>query len=603
MGLDIPNLDEKNFDILVEEAINKIPSLAPKWTNYNLSDPGITIIELLAWLSDINYYRLNRVGSKYDNEFLKILNINHGENQGSKVILTFSSWLHTTIYDKNKNIDEMDNSKKILVPKGTEVISNQLRFVTQKDFYVFAVNFDILSLYVKGYGEKEEMRKNDFYPFGKELLSESYFLIELTHKISDDISFYFVTSENLETFEQTNTLEWSCYDEDTQTWVVVHLDDNSSSLTQSGEVVLKLPVMSNKIKCTLKDLSYYETPPFVKDILINSTLVFQEDEHNEFLGESSGYVNQHFSLTSVPSRKSMKVKVGREIWQCVEDLKTCRGSDKVYMTHYNEIIFGDGANGMVPEYSLDIYCEYMSNAGSKGNVPIKTDWKCEKIKTYETQMEVVNKYEGRGGQDRKSNEDLFKQFQSSLKMPQRAVTLKDYEYLSLQTPNTKLVKAKAFSDLDKNKVTVIVIPYSEDNIPKAKLSTKIKVEQYLDTKRLLTTKVQVIDPKYKAIHITATIFSQKHNPNELQINIKKKLAEYLHPLYGGKNNAGWSFGESVYLSALYEVISSIEGVDTIEKLKINSSTVSMMKIEKDTLITSGNHFVEVKGLDPLACRS
>lgn len=603
MGLDIPNLDEKNFDILVEEAINKIPSLAPKWTNYNLSDPGITIIELLAWLSDINYYRLNRVGSKYDNEFLKISNINHGENQGSKVILTFSSWLHTTIYDKNKNIDEMDNSKKILVPKGTEVISNQLRFVTQKDFYVFAVNFDILSLYVKGYGEKEEMRKNDFYPFGKELLSESYFLIELTHKISDNISFYFVTSENLETFEQTNTLEWSCYDEDTQTWVVVHLDDNSSSLTQSGEVVLKLPVMSNKIKCTLKDLSYYETPPFVKDILINSTLVFQEDEHNEFLGESSGYVNQHFSLTSVPSRKSMKVKVGREIWQYVEDLQTCSASDKVYTVNDNEIIFGDGAHGMLPKYSLDIYCEYMSNAGSRGNVPIKADWKYEKIKTYETQMEVVNKYEGGGGQDRKSNEDLFKQFQSALKMPQRAVTLKDYEYLSLQTPNTKLAKAKAFADSNKNKVTVVVIPQSENYMPMAKHSTKLKVEEYLDTKRLLTTKVQVVDAKYKVISVKTTVFSQKQNPSELQIKVKKKLTEYLHPLYGGKNNAGWLFGESIYVSELYKVISSIVGVDTIEKLQINGSTVSVIEIDQDVVITSGNHFIEVRGLDPLTCRS
>lgn len=603
MGLDIPNLDEKNFDILVEEAINKLPSLAPKWTNYNLSDPGITIIELLAWLSDINYYRLNRVGSKYDDAFLKILNINHGENQGAKVILTFSSWLHTTIYDKNKNIDEMDNSKKIIIHKGTEIISNQLRFVTQKDLYVFAINFDILSLYVKGCSKEEETQKNDFYPFGRKLLSESYFLIELTHKISDDISFYFVISENFKRLEETNSLQWSCYDEERQDWIVLDVDDASNSLTQSGEVVLKLPLMSNKIRCTLKDLSYYETPPFVKEILFNSTLVIQEDEHNEFLGESSGYVNQHFALTSIPLLKNVKVKIGREIWHYVEDLKTCSASDKAYTIDENEIIFGDGAHGMVPKYSLDIYCEYVSNVGNRGNVPINTEWKCEKIKTYKTQMEVVNKYEGWGGEDRKSSEELFKHFQSSLKIPQRAVTLKDYEFLSLQTPNTNLVKAKAFANPEKNQVTVIVLPYSEDSMPKAKYSTKIDVENYLDKKRLLTTKVQVVDPKYKAINITVTIFSQKQNPNELQIKVKKKLTEYLHPLYGGKHSAGWSFGESVYLSELYKVISSIVGVDTIEKLKINNSAVSVIEVDNDTLISSGNHFVEVKGVNPLACRS
>ena len=61
MPLQIPNLDDRNFTDLVEEARSMIPQYAPEWTNQNASDPGITLIELLAYVSEMLIYRLNRV--------------------------------------------------------------------------------------------------------------------------------------------------------------------------------------------------------------------------------------------------------------------------------------------------------------------------------------------------------------------------------------------------------------------------------------------------------------------------------------------------------------------------------------------------------------
>lgn len=61
MPLPIPDLDTKNFDEYFEEARAALPALAPEWTDYNLSDPGITLLELFSWLNDIDTYRLNRV--------------------------------------------------------------------------------------------------------------------------------------------------------------------------------------------------------------------------------------------------------------------------------------------------------------------------------------------------------------------------------------------------------------------------------------------------------------------------------------------------------------------------------------------------------------
>lgn len=50
-----------------------IPRYAPSWTNYNPSDPGITLIELLAYFTELLIYRLDRVGRENKINFLRLL--------------------------------------------------------------------------------------------------------------------------------------------------------------------------------------------------------------------------------------------------------------------------------------------------------------------------------------------------------------------------------------------------------------------------------------------------------------------------------------------------------------------------------------------------
>ncbi len=75
MALPKENLDNKTFREFVEEARSRIPIYAPKWTDHNLHDPGITIIELLACLSEMQLYYLNRITKKSYLKFLKLLGI------------------------------------------------------------------------------------------------------------------------------------------------------------------------------------------------------------------------------------------------------------------------------------------------------------------------------------------------------------------------------------------------------------------------------------------------------------------------------------------------------------------------------------------------
>lgn len=73
MPLSIPNLDDRTYADLVEEAVAMLPRYAPEWTNHNASDPGITLIELLAYFTEMLIYRLNRVTRENKIEFIKLL--------------------------------------------------------------------------------------------------------------------------------------------------------------------------------------------------------------------------------------------------------------------------------------------------------------------------------------------------------------------------------------------------------------------------------------------------------------------------------------------------------------------------------------------------
>ncbi len=73
MNLQVPNLDDRNFDELVSEALTLLPRYAPEWTNHNPSDPGITLIELLAYFTEMLLYQLNRVSRDTKIEFLQLL--------------------------------------------------------------------------------------------------------------------------------------------------------------------------------------------------------------------------------------------------------------------------------------------------------------------------------------------------------------------------------------------------------------------------------------------------------------------------------------------------------------------------------------------------
>jgi len=83
------NLDDRAYKDLVQECLLRIPRYCPEWTNYNPSDPGITLIELFAWLTDQMQLRFNQVPRRNYVAFLELLGIRLEPSTPARTDLTF----------------------------------------------------------------------------------------------------------------------------------------------------------------------------------------------------------------------------------------------------------------------------------------------------------------------------------------------------------------------------------------------------------------------------------------------------------------------------------------------------------------------------------
>jgi hypothetical protein len=75
MSIALTNLDDRRWSDLVEEGRALIPFYSPEWTDHNVHDPGITLIELFAWLAEMDIYGLNRISENHLRKFLSLVDI------------------------------------------------------------------------------------------------------------------------------------------------------------------------------------------------------------------------------------------------------------------------------------------------------------------------------------------------------------------------------------------------------------------------------------------------------------------------------------------------------------------------------------------------
>ena len=91
MPLSVPTIDSRSYEELRDEALRRIPVHNPAWTNYNASDPGVTLIELFAFMTDTLLYRVNQVPERNRRAFLALLGVPMQPASSARGIVTISN--------------------------------------------------------------------------------------------------------------------------------------------------------------------------------------------------------------------------------------------------------------------------------------------------------------------------------------------------------------------------------------------------------------------------------------------------------------------------------------------------------------------------------
>src|SRR5690606_13338233 len=89
MPIKPPNLDDRRYADIVTEARTLIPQYTPEWTNLGDADPGMTLVQLFSWMTEMTIYRLNRVPDKTYVHFLNFIGEERREARPAVVPVTF----------------------------------------------------------------------------------------------------------------------------------------------------------------------------------------------------------------------------------------------------------------------------------------------------------------------------------------------------------------------------------------------------------------------------------------------------------------------------------------------------------------------------------
>lgn len=347
-----------------------------------------------------------------------------------------------------------------------------------------------------------------------------------------------------------------------------------------------------------------------------------EFDYGRFVGGSRGLPGQTFEISRGRMYKpsSMLLQVGYrprgetdivwDDWQSVDDFDNSKSTDRhyVYDAAAGTIRFGNNEAGLTPPKSVEPNIRFLAlqaGGGVRGNVKdgLVTGF------TNTKGVRVTNPFPARGGLEAETLTQAKLRVRRELDMPTRAVTGEDYEAIAKATPGLRVARVKAIPlyklgmrDYPKVKapaqMTVVVVPYSESDKPKAGKGFLQTIKQHLDRHRLLTTELHVIPAEYIKITVHAVVVMKPKHKDE-QRRIMQELRLLLQPMDHGQGSEGWRFGRTVYKGDIYGVISRIKGVVYVQDIWIDAEGTGFHKdgagdihIPPYALVYSGDHEVE-----------
>ena len=630
MALPTPNLDDRKFQDLVDEAKRMIPRYCPTWTDHNLSDPGVTLIELFAWMVDILLYRLNRVPEKNYIKFLELLGITLQPPQPARADITFRL--------------SAAQSEPVTIPKNTEVATvrtetqEAIAFTTDKDLTICVPHR------IYGLVTRDDVAFFDYEPFSNPSSELGIFGIETDQQgvpvrarpgggiylgYADDLTGHMLIldlrvarAEAYGIDPRNPPLAWEYWDGYEGQWEALRRDlgtleeDATGGLEHDGVVIIHVPPTATSheidgkeafwLRCRATELEPgqrpYRASPRILGVETRSAGGTVTAHHavrvqGEMLGVSDGTPGQVFTLQYTPA-------LPREEGECLE----VREEDGVFRPwvevghfsasgpddpHYTidsvsgEVRFGisirqpDGQErryGRVPPQGAVVRAtSYRVGGGLVGNVGQGT------INVLKSSIpfvdSVTNRHPAFGGTEAESLEHAMMRAPEVLQARTRAVTNDDFEYLARQaSPDVARAHCIAGERLGAAPGTVrlLVVPgIGEMGGPvypaQLTLSPRLReeIQDYLDSRRLLTTTLEIAEPRYQWVTLDTQIRARSRAVvNQVRREAEQKLYSFINPVSGGPDGTGWPLGGELFLSELYSNLQSIPGVQYVQSLNI-----------------------------------
>ena len=621
MALQAPNLDDRKFQDIVTEARSKIPTYCPRWTDYNLSDPGVTLIELFAWMVDMLLYRLNRVPEKNYIKFMELIGIRLEPPKPAAVNVTFRL--------------SARQPEPVTIPHGTEVATvrtetqDAITFTTDRDFTILlpALAHALITPDDGTFTDVMSALKNpDIHtPIFQEVPGENN---ALYLGYSEELNALTVvltiqcTIEGVGVDPRNPPLAWEYWDGEQERWSPLRLEsDTTGGLNTNGQVVLHIPSttvmteVNGTRACWMRCRATkpgpgqraYSSSPRVTSIVSDSIGCTVLASHglrisNEFLGRSDGTPGQKFQLQNIPvllrePGELIEMETEKEgefePWQEVGEFTDSGPADPHFTCDSvsGEIQFGPSIRqpsgqehqyGKVPPNGRRIrFSSYRCGGGVIGNVGEGT---IRVLKSSIPYVDSVNNPEAaRGGIDAETLERAKLRAPKVLRSNVRAVTNEDFECLALEA-SPRVARARCLSPGDiadaqsppPGMVRLLLVPSVSDGegyIPIEQLAVprrvREEVQSYLDERRLLATRLEIDTAQYILVAVVAQVRAKRgSNHQRVVADVEKRLYDYINPICGGHDGSGWPFGRSLSLSELYAALQGIPKVDYVEEVKM-----------------------------------
>lgn len=594
-----PELDTSKFEEIFKEARLRIPRYTPEWTDFNESDPGITLLQLFSWLTEMMLYKMNQVPERNYIKFLQLLGMELRPAQPATAHLTFSPKAGAPVVGP--------------VRQGTQVGATTSAgplaiFETQAGLDLIAYPMSDVQVYD---GSDFIVRTpanlapgTTYAPLGLEPQIGGALYLGFTPPKQKPTGRFFPGKMQFRVFlppatiapapqlcSGTNpppappvTLVWEYRHPKTPTrWRRLQVfDDGSTAFTREGYIQIEGPVevaatVEGKVtdprywlRARLNDGNYGAGVTPVVDFIRPNTVEARNlaTVRDEVVGVSRGEPGQAFTMSRKPiAPRTLTLTVDDAPWTQVEDFLSSSRSD----THFvlsgpkGEIRFGDGRRGEIPVAGAEIVAtEYRYGGGDAGNV------EAAKISTLVTGAvgvdKVTNERPSVGGRDEQSVDELREQAPALLRCRNRAVTAEDFASLASQAGGVARATALPLAHPDHpdvqvpGAVTVVIVPPSNDPAPQPSSDLIRSVGAYLENFRLITTELYIRGPEYTPIRVEATLQANPYAAfDAVTRDVIANLNGYLSP---------WPFGQSLYPNNLYSVMLKAADVVAVENLRV-----------------------------------